>query len=780
MSTTRKKLKYGLGILFLALISLFILIFLFISPLAKYLIQKYDQQLTGREITLNHIYVNPFTGFLYVTDLKIKEFHSDTLFLNSESVSLNFDMLKLFSKTYEISEISLNQPKIRLIQHNKVLNLQDLIDKFLPKNKVKKKSPVHFNLLNIKINDGVLVYQENKIPIDYHVIHLNISSPGLRWDKDSLNADISLVSGIGSGSVKGKLDMNLKNLDYKLDAVIHQLQLKFLEQYFKQISNYGSFRASLNANLKTKGNFKDAQHITAKGLIIVNDFHFGEHPGKDFAAFDRFTLDIIELSPKNKIYLFDTVLVNHPFFKYEKYDYLDNVQMMFGKKGGIAANIKDNPEKFNLILEIGKYIETLAKNFFKSDYKINRLDIKNGDFQYNDFTLNEKFTVSTNPITINADSIDKSHKRVFLNFKSGIKPYGNVDLDLSINPQDSSDFDLVYKFQKLPITLINPYLIAHTSFCLDRGSLELSGKWHVLNGTINANNHLLILDPRIDGRVRTSNSKWLPLKFFMFFAREGSNIIDYQIPITGNLKNPKFHFRDAIFDALENLFVKPVTSVYRNELKNNENEIEESLILKWPMHQSVLSSSQIHFLEKLASTMKDDPGSRLSVYPMPYSTKEQEHVLLYEAKKKYFYTNRTKHNENSREEDSICIERMSIKDAGFLKYLNQQTEQLRLFTIQDKCAVLLKASFVDEKYRLLLAERKNSFMQVFKENEVTKQVQVAYSKNTIPYNGFSYFKLNYTGKKSSSLIRAYERMKELNNEAPRNEFKKARARNQHY
>jgi hypothetical protein len=71
-------------------------------------------------------------------------------------------------------------------------------------------------------------------------------------------------------------------------------------------------------------------------------------------------------------------------------------------------------------------------------------------------------------------------------------------------------------------------------------------------------------------------------------------------------------------------------------------------------------------------------------------------------------------------------------------------------------------------------------MQIFKENEVMQQVQVANSKNIIPYNGFSYFKLHYTGKKSSSLLRAYERMKELNNEAPRDKFKKERARNNHY
>ena len=67
----------------------------------------------------------------------------------------------------------------------------------------------------------------------------------------------------------------------------------------------------------------------------------------------------------------------------------------------------------------------------------------------------------------------------------------------------------------------------------------------------------------------------------MFFVRERGNVIDYEVPITGNLNKPKFVYKDIIFDALENVFVKPITTPYRTEVKNTEYEIEKSMLFKW-------------------------------------------------------------------------------------------------------------------------------------------------------------------------------------------------------
>ena len=174
------------------------------------MVEKYDITYIGREIKMDYTYVNPFTGYVYIKNLKVYEYKSDSLFIESKSVTASLNMIKLFSKTYEISHITLNEPKIVFSQTNKIININDLIEKFTPKKTSVKKSPVHFNMLNMKINNGIVYYRENLVPVNLSVINLNIESPGLKWNMDTLNAKVSLLSGNGPGGIDGNITINLK------------------------------------------------------------------------------------------------------------------------------------------------------------------------------------------------------------------------------------------------------------------------------------------------------------------------------------------------------------------------------------------------------------------------------------------------------------------------------------------------------------------------------------------------------------------------------------------
>ncbi len=754
---------------------LIVIIILFISPITKYLIEKYDEKYTGRQITMGWAYVNPFTGSLHFSNLKIYEFKSDSIFFSANGLSANVTMTKLLNKTYEINKVTLDKPHGIIIQNKKLFNFNDLINKFTSKgDSTKPKAPVHFSILNIKIINGEFYYRELITPVYYFIKNVTIESSGIRWDVDSIPVKFSFLSGIGTGDVKGDFSLNLKNNDYKLAIIVRKFDLNIVGQYIKDLSNYGSFRAYLDTDFKSSGNFKDPENVTIAGQIQISDFHFGKNPKEDYASFDKLAIAINELSPKKRIYFCDSIALSHPYFKYERYDYLDNVQTMFGKKGSNLKSAKANEEKFNLVIEIADYIRVLSKNFLSSNYKVNRLAIYNGDIKFNDYSLNEKFAIELSPLYFIADSIKKTNKRVNFNLQSSIKPYGDLAVAISINPKDSSDFDLQYTFQKLPITAFNPYLIKFTSYPLDRGTIELKGKWTVRNGLIKSDNNLLIIDPRVSKRLKNKNINWLPMRIILFFVRERGNVIDYKIPISGNLKDPKFHLRDVIFDAIENIFVKPVTTPYTIEVRTIEAEIEKALSLKWEMRSSLLTPRQEKFLERMSDFLTENPEASITVSPQNYTTKEKEYILFYEAKKKYYLQLNNKNNTSFNEEDSIKVNKMSIKEAVFVEYLNKHTRDSMLFTVQQKCIKLVGTNFIDKKFKELNSERINVFMAFFKDIEIQKRIKLTEKTNVIPFNGFSFYKIEYKGEFPESLIKAYEKMNELNNESPRKKFEKER------
>ncbi len=773
----KHKLLKALLIFIGVLVVLAGLVIIFISPVTKYLVEKYDLKYTGRQITMDWAYVNPFTGYVHFNNFKIHEFRSDSIFLSAKGVSANFEMWKLFSKTYEISQLTLNKPHGIIIQIDKNLNFDDLIAKFTPKiDSIKATAPIHFSILSIKIVDGLIYYRERVTPINYFIKNVNIESSGIHWDADTIAAKFSFLSGIGGGGMNGDFTINTKSLDYRLAVVAQKFDLEILDQYLRELTNFGYFKGNIDADLKVKGSLKTAENVNFKGLFSINDFHTGEKPGDDFASFHKLALAIFELSPNNHKYLFDSVSLNNPYFKYERYDYLDNLTRMFVSEETKAAVAQSPGAKFNLVLEIGNYIKRLSQNFFSSNYKLNRLAIYSGDLEYNDYSLNEKFSIHFNPLYVLADSINKNQKRVEVTFKSGIQPYGNANVALSINPNDSSDFDLNYMLKKLPAAMFNPYFIEYTSFPLDRGTVSLNGTWHVRNGNIKSDNHLVIIDPRLTKRQKTKGITHIPMRIVMAFARERGNVIDYEVPISGDLNSPKFHLSDVIVDILGNIFVKPVTTPYRMEVKSTETEIEKSLSLKWGMRSSTLTRQQERFIERMADFLVENPDATIAVSPQLYSIKEKEYILIYEAKKKYHMSMKSKNDTDFSREDEETVEEMSVKDKEFVRYLNRQTADSMLFTVQDKCNRLV-GEMVDSKYIQLNKEREAAFLAYFKDKNVEKRIKISADQNVIPYNGFSFYKMQYKGEFPDELMKAYMKMNELNDRAPRNLFKNERKKN---
>ena len=153
-----------------------ILVIIFISPITKYSLEKYDLKFAGREVKMDWIYVNPFTGYIHADNFKIYEAASDSIFFSADGISVNFEMHKLLSKTYEISELIIDKPVGVIIQNKKEFNFTDLIKKFTPKDSLPKKNkkPVHFNILNVKIQNGTFYYKE-KLAIHFGQMQLHLT-----------------------------------------------------------------------------------------------------------------------------------------------------------------------------------------------------------------------------------------------------------------------------------------------------------------------------------------------------------------------------------------------------------------------------------------------------------------------------------------------------------------------------------------------------------------------------------------------------------------------------
>lgn len=765
----RKKIIIGASIIvFLVTLNLVM------SPLAKFLLEKYDRDIFGRDLKIKWVYVNLLTGHVHLHNLQMLEANGDSLFISTSSVSGNISILKLLSKTIKISGIMLEEPVIRLTQNKRVFNIDDLILKFTPSKSPSAGAKWVVEFMGAHIVNGEFHFTDKIIPIKYWINNVNIEAIGKLNEGDTIATHFSFIAGVRSGKVKGDFTINTKTIDYRFAVDIVDYDLEIIRQYIWELINYGMFTAHLNAKMHGRGNFSSQQAIDVSGRLSVMDFHLGKTTSNDYAAFKELVMKIERLNPLSNKYLFDSILLKKPFLKYEIYDSLNNIERLIGKRGSNIKDVTQENGRFNLVVEIVRYVKVLSANFFRSNFKINRLQIDSGSFKFNDYSLSEKFSVNAAPLTLIADSINKLDRRVQVSIQSGLHPHGDGSIQLSINPKDSADFNMNYQFKKIPVSIFNPYLVTYTSFPLDKGTIELNGKWRVREGIIKSENHLIVIDPRVSKRLKNKNVKWLPMPLIMALVREEGNIIDYEIPITGNLKHPKFHFNDVLFDLIKNIFIKPPTTPYRLEVKDLEAEIEKSVSLKWEIRQYTLRPMQDKFLKKTAKFLKSNKEAQLSVYPISFSEREKEYILFFEAKKKYFMWANHLTPKSFTKEDSIEVEKMSVKDSLLVKHISLPGSDTVMFTIQDKCQNFVGNKIITERFEELKRRRGELFYSYFKDNGIEAQIKIHKEVNDIPYNGFSYFKLSYGKEIPESLVESYQKMNDFDNEGPREKYKKLR------
>jgi hypothetical protein len=584
-----KGAKRGLIITAMVIVSIVVVVIACASPIGKYIIESYvGPTVLGRHVKTSYVYVNPFTGYVHISGLRIYEPGGDSIaILKADELNVHYNILKTLTKNYEFTDADLVRPEGWIIQDHKLFNFTDLIIHFSPKHprdttKPKVRKPLHINVLNFKITDGVFHYIEKSIPINYSVKHVNISSSGKWWAQDSMHVVYDFMSGTDSsqGRIRGDGWLNFYTLDYGFKPVVEHYDIQILEQYLKELANYASLRGLIDARLDFSGDFKDRMALNARGLIEVSAFHIGKSTTDDIASIEKLSLSTHDLRPRDFKYEFDSLVVHHPLLIYERYDHLDNLRYMFGAKGEKGMAVVRDQSHFNLIVEIGRYVKVIVQNFLQSKYRIDHLNIYNGQLKFNDYSLREKFYIGADSLFIHADSIYKENPRIKLSLAAALRPHGKFKADISVSPATYEDFDLHYELDRAPMALFNPYLITYTSFPLDRGIFEFSGTTRVRSAKMHSDNHLLVLDTRVAQRVDKYDTKWIPLPLIMSIVRNSGNAIDLTLPISGDLRNPHFRIWHVLGEVLTNIVMKPPLTFYIARTKTVENVVEKSLSLK--------------------------------------------------------------------------------------------------------------------------------------------------------------------------------------------------------
>jgi hypothetical protein len=212
-----------------ALVGLIILTAIFISPIAKYVIEKYSEPYTGRLINMDYLRINLFTGEVNVKGFRIYEKGRRGIFISVGEINSRVALLRMIYSNFLIKKLTIDRPVVRIAQKGNHFNYDDLVERFLQDDKppVPGEQPTPYWVKQFAINDATLVYSNNKPAVSVSLIRTFANISDISWDNPTYHIALSSRLQTG-GDAKVTLDFNSSSMNYFLEGDVQQFNINWM------------------------------------------------------------------------------------------------------------------------------------------------------------------------------------------------------------------------------------------------------------------------------------------------------------------------------------------------------------------------------------------------------------------------------------------------------------------------------------------------------------------------------------------------------------------------
>ncbi|MDO8997762.1 DUF748 domain-containing protein [Sediminibacterium sp.] len=681
------------------LLGLVLAIVIFVSPISKFLIEKYSEAYTGRKIVMRELSINIFNGSITTKGLIVYEAKSNRPFFKADTFNLNIAVYKLWVGKYDITSVELFNPYLQVIQRGNKFNYDDLMNRFFADDSAKKveTKPIKYWARNIQVNNATILYTNTKPLTNIKFIKGVVQIPLISWDDPIYKIQTAFDLSTG-GRSKVLLHFNTNTFDYKAKIDVDQLSIDFLYPYLKDYMKVKSLKGLINTNLWLSGNTNQPTAIALSGSIKANDFAIIDATNELLTAIDETNVLIDTINTAKNRYNFRSISMDHPFFRLSMYDKGFNYERIMTTPLAMSSDTSSTVYS-NVFLMMSGYIQEIVREYDVNNYQINQFRVTRGQCIFTDFTHGEKFRYVLDSMTLSSDRLSSANPFLMFSVKSRLNTSGKMRGVLKVDPKHYQDIIIDASIKELLITDFNPYSKYYVATPFLNGTISYENQTTVLGGKLDSKNILDIRQIKTGKKVKNSTAMNLPVGLAVSLLKDVKGNIHLDIPVTGSLNDPKFKWGRVIWGVLKNLVIKAATAPFRllaNLFGGKEEDFKE---MQFEYTQTEIMANQQTVLDRLAKIAIDKPEIKIELTQVTNILDETEAIAVYQMKQKYLgISNAISAQELKRRTDSI-----SNNDSLFVKYLVSKLPNAQgLQSTEEKSVQLIgREKIIPEVYTLM-------------------------------------------------------------------------------
>jgi len=551
----KKVILYSVfSLLFLILLGLILL-----PGIAKRYAIKHSPELIGRTIDLNKLKVNYLGGKIRIFDFVLYEANEKDKFVSFDTLMVDIKPLRLVKKEFVMQRFYLSGLSSYVIQEDTLFNFSDLIayhsrEKDKAEKEVKdttKSEAFKYELSEIDVRKSRFSFENRNLEDTIQIQDLSFFISYLGWNQeDRSDASVRFLLQ-KEGYIEAGIQVHPLQGDFDLSLVINSLNLEGLRNYATEYAEIGSLKGVFNTSLDISGNYNMPEQSLVSGMVEISDLYVEDINKKQILGAESILTKIGELDPHHSSFQIDSLTISKPYIYFELKDSSNNFLEILSQAPASADSVElTNTDNDSINRDSTNQIY----------YAIQAFNIKEGQIDFTDLTTGQDFNYALSEVEVNSEGIKSTADWVRIYASMLLNQRGRLVAETGFNPLNTKEIVLDYTITDFQLSDLHIYSTHFVGFPVVYGEMYYKGHTELKNYELISDNRL-ILDQVTLGEKRGGLLD-LPLKFALFILKDRNGVIDLEIPVRGDTKDPKVKVGTIVWNTLKNLIIKTATAPF--------------------------------------------------------------------------------------------------------------------------------------------------------------------------------------------------------------------------
>ncbi|WP_027360933.1 DUF748 domain-containing protein [Halodesulfovibrio aestuarii] len=502
----------------LSIFLLYVLVgFLVIAPVAKWQLEEQLPPLLQRNVSIGNVSLNPLTLHVEFNDIAIKKKDGNGDLFSVATFEAQLSVKSVLALAPIVEHVRIVKPKINITRYkNDSLSIDDILEHQAklaeeaveePHEKKKDERIFPFKILNLILEDGDIVFNDEKVNAVQHVSKLSLAVPLTSSFKNDLEQ-----------AVKPKLSMLINGTPFNLDGSTFPFSNSYLTKFSFVADNISLARYWRYFPIKspvalTSGTMNVAMNLgfsrpagqplklDIDGTVKFKDLGLTKEDKTEVLAIPQLVVNLKDFSLTEKKLIFQNIEIDSPYVEvHRQKDNLINWATYFvpkndstvtpDTKNNVVSDVKKEakkatPEKKDTaekksVQDTTNALSAEQKNKRPFTMVVESFSIKKGKVLFKDSTVPGEFAITLTPVDIavkNLSTEPASSADVMITV--GDKKLIEIAGGVGISPVTAK---LKADINKLSLSQFMPYLAAATPAQISSGALNATANIQVATG----------------------------------------------------------------------------------------------------------------------------------------------------------------------------------------------------------------------------------------------------------------------------------------------------------